>query len=199
MDDSESMPEKILQKINRTKKIVQCGAILVILYNVIYTAFFTAAKLMKLNERFPWIDDVDTITSLVFIVPFRILESLLIVYLACLGIRLVNILAIQFKLRHRLIKIGIVFVALYILAWENLSLMWWIYPYVQAYRNEPCSVAYFMMRNACIFMYCWLPFVQGLTISFVVQFIARDKEERYSSVAPDQLSEKSYHEPGFYQ
>ena len=44
-------------------------------------------------------------------------------------------------------------------------------------------MAYFVMRNTCVYLYAWLPFIQGLSISLVVQFIALDKEPRYQSIA----------------
>ena len=82
----------ILQKVNRARKIIYCGAALVLLYNLLYAIFFTVLKVTSVYENHPWLDKVDTITSLIFIIPFRILEMLLIVYLSRLGIKLINML-----------------------------------------------------------------------------------------------------------
>ena len=102
--------------------------------------------------------------------------------MAKIGNYFVNLLSLHFVINKFKVKAAIIFVSCYQCVWTCMSMTWWLYPYLQAYLNKPCSKAFFILRNIAIFFYCMMPFIQGITLSYVIRLVAMEKEPRSDSV-----------------
>ena len=80
------------KKVRRRRSIIKCGGIFALSYNIFYTVFFTMFDYVGLYDHFLWLSDFSIVVSLAIVIPYRILQVFLMIYLTKTGIKLVDIL-----------------------------------------------------------------------------------------------------------
>ena len=64
--------ELIERKIKKSRRIIACGAVMALTYNILYTVFFTLFEMTDIYEQVTWLESTQSI-CLIVILPYRIL------------------------------------------------------------------------------------------------------------------------------
>ena len=130
-----------------------------IIYIFLYTILCVICTVLGLYQKYEWLQLTSNIIGITFMAPYRILELVWIIYMSYICRWFLHIYSTQYQIQEcKILAIGL-FISTYLVIWNILSIVYWIYPYTQYFLNNECSPGFILMRNICTTMYYYMPFI----------------------------------------